>query len=295
MPLKLSMSISQDGTGEPVKLVKLFQVLFLNEFRQRSGGTIRVYTGIVFEGAFADDLDDPALMIRISSETDEATVCTDLTSSFASQLVPVQTFWGRDSRPVNTANSLRDEMAKIGPEAAGGRLSDFIEAASSVRKPIFLLGDNVPRPILAFPGQVDESGRVVLLSVLRPLVKGALRNFHCYGWISKDLICARVTDNPYTLEIHWNMRFNASSKCYDVSHFFVVERNYRVLSNTCLRLSKGVDRNTYCGGGVKEISVQDQVKYFDEWLSLKVRNSAILEVKDKEWFRTEFPNRCPWK
>jgi len=286
MPLKLSMSISQDGNGEPIKLVKLFQVLFLNEFRQRTGGIVSVYTGIVFEGTFATRVDDPALIIGLSSEASEANACADLTSSFASQLNPFQTFWGKESHPVNNANSLRNEMARIKPEAAGERLTDFIDAATSARKPIFLLGDNDPGPLLAFPGQVDHNGRITLLRDLRPLIEGIINIFHCYVWLRQDLSCLGAAGSPYSLDFYWNLTFNVSSDCYDVSHFFVTERNYRVLSNRCALISKNGERNTYCGGGVKEISVQDQVKYFEEWLVQKVCNSAILEVKDKGWFRT---------
>jgi hypothetical protein len=107
----------------------------------------------VFEGTFVTGLDDPALIIGLSSETNTSARCADLTSSFASQLNPIQTFWGKETQPVNRANLLRNEIAKIKPEVAGERVTDFINVASDARKPIFLLGDSDPGPLLAFPGQ----------------------------------------------------------------------------------------------------------------------------------------------
>jgi hypothetical protein len=131
MPLRLNMSISQDGNAEPIRLKKLFQVVFLNELRQRTGGIVSVYTGIVFEGAFTSGRDDPALIIGLSSDSNQTTRCADLTASFGSQQEPIQTFWGIESHPVNNANPLRDELEKVEPEAALGPVTDLIDVTTT--------------------------------------------------------------------------------------------------------------------------------------------------------------------
>jgi hypothetical protein len=290
MPLRLRMTLAQDGKDTRIDLLKLFQVAFINNVHPRGGQFARIYTGMMFKGRYERGKDAPAILVDMQIETGEGSSCTDLTGSFGMQIVPLQRYWGGRCSLVSDARTLRSYLGMVAPNINNDAVEPFLQAYREVRKPILVVGEADSDPMLAFPADVD------LTVVSRPrlrhyeravqLLPDALTNVAAYCWLQHEVKLDHDVTRLSGLDFYFEMRSTIDSKCPDVSHFFVADRRLRMRRNTC-ELHDGSDdtpSNTYCAGGVKEIGVQDKTPYFEEWMRQRVRDSAIFEIKDKKWF-----------
>ena len=76
MPLRLRMTLAQDGKDTRIDLLKLFQVAFINNVHPRGGQFARIYTGMMFKGRYERGKDAPAILVDMQIETGEGSSCT---------------------------------------------------------------------------------------------------------------------------------------------------------------------------------------------------------------------------
>ena len=291
MPLSLELKISKDGNAQTIEMMKLFQVFFINDFAARRGGTVRIYTGLVFRGSSDPTRDAPAITIEVGSESADLIECTDITADFAVQEEPLRTYWGAASGSVHDANSLRSRITTLCSQLQNVRADGLLDISRELRKPILNLGDSGDDTnlLLAFPGDVDCAGktigRVKHYGTIVSEFQNAISQFPCYAWMRHDLKYTRNVTRLAGLDFDLTINFDVNSVCPDVSHYIVADRRLRIRRNNCVLYSSEHEQNHYFGGGAKEIAVQDKTPYFLEWIRQRVRDSSIFEIKDKRWFQ----------